>query len=134
MSRIVKRSVRSIEESREALLFVENRVRAVVHSDKQFGIVERLSEGAAKRHLLSLLDQLQFCSPLISLGIDLLISSFDVTLPLNFTASVGPCGSACEAWLCGLSLVCEAQAPAVIDYVSSRGDIRKLIRAGEYGT
>jgi hypothetical protein len=100
-------------EKREAEVMAAAVVRAYFPSQHFPGLDERVPPMSLKRDAgTQILDNLQICSPLIALGISLLAS--EVTLPINITDIVGPCGFACNVALCALNLLCADEAAPLL--------------------
>jgi hypothetical protein len=111
-----KREELPAAKKREAEAIAATFVRAY-HPGVHFpGLDERVPPVSLKRDTgTQLLDNLEICSPLIALGISLLET--EVTLPINITDVVGPCGVVCNDLLCGLNLLCADEGAALIETV-----------------
>jgi len=100
------------EEKREAEMLAATVVRAYYPGEHFEGLDERVPVVKRQGGVDAVLNNLQICSPLISLGISLISSS--VMLPVNISGIFGPCGFACNVALCGLNLLCANEAAPLL--------------------
>ena len=75
---------------------------------------------AVSKKRAGFLDQLQVCSPIIGLGIDLLVSMFKVELPIDLKSLLGPCGVMCGYAVCGANILCPKQALPLITFINAQ--------------
>jgi len=106
------------EEKREATLLAATVVRAY-YPDQHFEGLDELITTTKRQSggFNALLNNLQVCSPLISLGLGIVAMS--VTLPVNISGIFGPCGIACNVALCGLNLLCAKEAAPLLTSISN---------------
>jgi len=105
------------EEKREAEVLAATVVRAYYPDEHFEGLDERVPISKRQSGVDAVLNNLQVCSPLISLGLMLISST--VMLPVNISGIFGPCGFACNVALCGLNLLCADEAAPLLTSIGN---------------
>jgi len=65
----------------------------------------------------AILEQLQVCSELIGLGLQLIEGA--INLPVNVSDHLGPCGTICNVGLCALNVMCASHAEPLLKRVNA---------------